>query len=348
MINKISNLLSRFDLRYFVIVNNNFEILSQSPSFTFNISNIISKIKKLSLTCHRTTHFECIGGYHILIITILVPTKMIIILFFPSYQVYLDNMQKIVSELYCLIALLGKAPDRKETLINSESKKIDYQDQKRQLELYFSHAIRNCDYKRIDILTIKLWDYSFCSSDIQKNSMFLINSIISLIGILTRIIINEGVDTRLAYQLSDHYMAKDYSSLTNLSYEFVKDIIYDFTLLLENSLYKFNVPIIDNAISFIRKNIYSVVYVSEIAKAIGISAEYLSSIFKEVTGINVKYFLQTEKLNEAKFLLISTDMAISTIAYKLGYSSQSHFSRIFKEYFKASPSSFRKGGGYID
>lgn len=348
MINKISNFLNRFDLRYFVIVNNNFEILSQSSTFTSNISKILSRIKKISPTYHRATHFEYIDGYHVLTITILIPTKIIIILFFPSYQVYSDDMQKIVSELYCLTTLLSKSPNGKGTLRNSDLKKIDYQDQKRQLELHFSHAIRNCDYKRIDILTVKLWDYSFCSANNQKNNTFLINSIISLIGILTRIIINEGVDTRLAYQLSDHYMLKDYSSLTNLSYECVKDIINNFTFLLENSLYKFNVPIIDNAISFIRNNIYSVVYVSEIAIAIGISAEHLSNTFKEVTGINIKHFLQTEKLNEAKFLLLSTDMAINTIAYKLGYSSQSHFSRIFKEYLNISPSSFRKGGGYID
>lgn len=342
MINKIGRFLSHFDLQHFAIVNNEFEILSKSDQLSSNISTLIKKIAKSSPSFHKSSHFERIDGHNILTLTVISPTKIVMILFFPSYQAYLTDMHKIVTGIYYLISLSPKPKSVKNILKDSLEKKSDYPEQKRQLELYFSHAVRNCDYKRIDILIMKLWDFSFCKSEYIKNTVFLKNCIISLIGILTRIVINKGVDTSLVYKLSDHYMSRDYSSIINVTHELVREIVYDFTQLIENTLYKFNVPIIDNAIIFIRRNIYSIIYISDVAKECGVTPEYLSSYFKKVTGINVKQFLQKEKLNEAKFLLISTDMSIGTIAYKLGYSSQSHFSKIFKENLKTSPSQFRK------
>ena len=53
-------------------------------------------------------------------------------------------------------------------------------------------------------------------------------------------------------------------------------------------------------------------------------------------------FVRKEKAEEAKHLLRYTDKPISTIALYLGFSSQSHFSRVFREITGMPPAEYRK------
>ncbi|GHU68860.1 transcriptional regulator [Spirochaetia bacterium] len=53
------------------------------------------------------------------------------------------------------------------------------------------------------------------------------------------------------------------------------------------------------------------------------------------------------KIDRARILLNTTDLAISEIADHLGYKDQSYFSRLFKKYTKVSPLSYKKGRAAI-
>ena len=48
------------------------------------------------------------------------------------------------------------------------------------------------------------------------------------------------------------------------------------------------------------------------------------------------------KLLYAKELLRATDDTIADIAQKIGYQSESHFYRLFKQHFNQTPDQFRK------
>ena len=71
------------------------------------------------------------------------------------------------------------------------------------------------------------------------------------------------------------------------------------------------------------------VYVS-IAGALYMSRPYLSKKFKEDTGENIADFILKEKTEEAKRLLHYSDKSLTAIGPYLGFSSASHFSRVFK------------------
>jgi AraC-like DNA-binding protein len=49
-----------------------------------------------------------------------------------------------------------------------------------------------------------------------------------------------------------------------------------------------------------------------------------------------------KKTDEAKRLLHYTDKSVATIGLYLGFSSQSHFFRVFKKYCGMSPKEYRK------
>ena len=61
------------------------------------------------------------------------------------------------------------------------------------------------------------------------------------------------------------------------------------------------------------------------------SYTYLANIFKKLNGIPIEQFVITEKIRKVKMLLISEQLTLSEIAYKMNYSSVAHLSSQFKK-----------------
>ncbi|MGB3586807.1 MAG: AraC family transcriptional regulator [Tunicatimonas sp.] len=68
----------------------------------------------------------------------------------------------------------------------------------------------------------------------------------------------------------------------------------------------------------------------------------LSKLFSSVEGITIEKFILKQKVEKIKELLFYDEMALSQIAYQLGYSSVAHLSAQFKKETGMSPSHFRK------
>lgn len=73
-----------------------------------------------------------------------------------------------------------------------------------------------------------------------------------------------------------------------------------------------------------------------------ISIKYLSVCVKEVTGITPRDLIANTLLNEAKLMLINTDLNISIIADQLNFSDQYAFGKFLKKHTGLSPRNFRK------
>jgi AraC-like DNA-binding protein len=76
------------------------------------------------------------------------------------------------------------------------------------------------------------------------------------------------------------------------------------------------------------------------AELIGMSPSYLSRLFKKEMGVNFLEFVVECKVEEAKRLLLETDMNVSEIAAAIGYSER-NLNRIFQRYTKMNPSIYR-------
>ena len=81
---------------------------------------------------------------------------------------------------------------------------------------------------------------------------------------------------------------------------------------------------------------------AELAKDYGLSASYVSHIFKKITGHSVMGYLQSCRLAAAKKYLAGTSKSIGEIVDSCGFSDSSNFSRTFKEQVGCTPSEFRK------
>ena len=98
-------------------------------------------------------------------------------------------------------------------------------------------------------------------------------------------------------------------------------------------------------IDYIEKNYQNpFLRVEEIAKDIHVSHVYLCKIFQAVMGTTVIKFLINYRLQKASDLLINEPAPIKTIAEKVGFHDQTHFSKAFKEKFGIAPSYFNPTG----
>lgn len=77
------------------------------------------------------------------------------------------------------------------------------------------------------------------------------------------------------------------------------------------------------------------------AERFNVSESYLSSTFKQQSGVNFFNYVESVRLSKAKELLQSTELKINEIARQVGYASSNSFCRAFKRYTGENASSFR-------
>jgi AraC-like DNA-binding protein len=118
-------------------------------------------------------------------------------------------------------------------------------------------------------------------------------------------------------------------------------MVCDFTKQVERIRFGKNVSQLTlNVCHYVLRHLSETITVEDIAEKLYISRPYLSKKFKQDTGISLTQFILKEKIEEAKTLIKQSDKSISMIASYLGFSSQSHFSRVFKQYTGYTPGEY--------
>lgn len=78
------------------------------------------------------------------------------------------------------------------------------------------------------------------------------------------------------------------------------------------------------------------------ARKLNLHPNYLNSVIKSKTGRTVTDWISKRTLSLAKTLLLNTPLSLKEIAYQLGFSEPTHFSRFFKNNTQLTPNAFRK------
>jgi two-component system response regulator YesN len=93
--------------------------------------------------------------------------------------------------------------------------------------------------------------------------------------------------------------------------------------------------------SYIENNYAKDLYLEVIADEIGLSAKYISRMFKETTGTNMTDYISLIRIAKAKELLTHTDLKVNEIADRIGIVSRTTFLRLFKKYEGITPIEYR-------
>lgn len=77
--------------------------------------------------------------------------------------------------------------------------------------------------------------------------------------------------------------------------------------------------------------------ITDLVKKLGTSRTKFFNEFRQVHGVSPTAYLRCARMEKAKDLLNNDSMSIAEIADQLGFSSASHFSTAFKQYYGISP-----------
>lgn len=173
----------------------------------------------------------------------------------------------------------------------------------------------------------------------QSKNIFIVAA-----TLISRAAIRGGVDVTSSLALSDSYiqrceLASSVDTITELNYRMVMDYAERVAKMRLGQ----NPSILVKKVSdYIQQHLSDSIKVEDIAKALYMGRSRLSTNFKNETGINLSDYIMTQKIDEAKRLLRYSDKNFISISTYLGFSSQSHFSKVFKKYTETTPFEYRQ------
>jgi YSIRK-targeted surface antigen transcriptional regulator len=173
----------------------------------------------------------------------------------------------------------------------------------------------------------------------QSKNIFIVTATLA-----ARAAIRGGLDVTTSLGLSDQYiqrceLANSPETITELNYRMIMDYGERVAKLRLGQNPSILVTKVSN---YIQQHLSEPIKTADIAKALYIGRSRLSTNFKKETGMNISDYIMQIKVDEAKRLLRYSHKSFLSIAMYLGFSSQSHFTKVFKEKTDPTPSEYRQ------
>lgn len=95
-------------------------------------------------------------------------------------------------------------------------------------------------------------------------------------------------------------------------------------------------------IEFIKSHYSEPLTLDEVGQAVYKSPKYICRLLKKDTGRTFSEILKSLRMEEAARILKEKDTPVQDIAFLVGYQDPHYFSRVFRSFFKTSPSEYRE------
>jgi AraC-like DNA-binding protein len=96
------------------------------------------------------------------------------------------------------------------------------------------------------------------------------------------------------------------------------------------------------AINYVETHFAKKINAGKIANLCGMSPGRFSRAFKTAHSITFQEFLMRLRTHEAARLLNNPNAGVTDVAYAVGFNDISYFGRMFKRYYKLTPSDYRR------
>ena len=132
--------------------------------------------------------------------------------------------------------------------------------------------------------------------------------------------------------------AAGYDLLTSLGKLFAKELA---SLRGEHSNEPKRLAILQD---FILQNLAREIRMPELAQIADCSVSALERTFRKELGTSPKAWISRQRMQQALFLLQSTSLNVSQVAFQVGYRDPLYFSKVFRQHFGASPKHYLDSG----
>ena len=99
--------------------------------------------------------------------------------------------------------------------------------------------------------------------------------------------------------------------------------------------------LVKDVLGFIEENRSESISIRDIAGIFHYNPKYLGRLFKKEMGCSINTYICNKKLEQAKDLLVNTNLKIIEIATEVGFENVTYFNRRFFEYTFVTPSEYR-------
>ena len=144
----------------------------------------------------------------------------------------------------------------------------------------------------------------------------------------------------MLYEYKHHLDARDYAILAK-KYELITFLYRNKYLEEKKNLLNENIKPILPILNYIEENYQNPIKLEDIGKKTNLNKNYVCRLFKKITEKTITDYITYVRICEAKELLKS-DIPLSELAYKVGFSSQSYFNKVFKKHLGYTPLEYKK------
>lgn len=212
-----------------------------------------------------------------------------------------------------------------------------------ELEMYEAIKAGNIKYLKheLEINPFKTKEgWGVLSSNPHKS---LVYHFVITTALIARFCIEGGLNINEAYSVSDYYIQKaDATTTDNEITALHKEMVLDYAEKMRSieitNIYSLQIV---KTIEYVNNHLYENIKISDIADYINLNQFYLSTLFKQETGINLKDFILKKKIETAKNMIDYSNYSFIEIADSLGFCSQSYFILSFKRIVGMTPKDYK-------
>ncbi len=210
-------------------------------------------------------------------------------------------------------------------------------------DLYQYELIRRGDLKALEVgkRMFEGATTGSLSDDPLTNYRYLF---VASITLACRFCIEGGMASETAFNISDLYIrqmdkCRSVQEIFDLHDTMFRDYVTRMRAVLRREVYSRQVYL---CMDYIEQHLQQPLTVELLAEELKLSPSYLSVLFRKETGAAVSEYIRRRRIDTAKTLLQYTEFTCLEIAEYLAFSSDSHFSRVFREYTGMTPTAYRK------
>lgn len=193
---------------------------------------------------------------------------------------------------------------------------------------------------------IKFLKYTTFDGELGINSKNplrnLKNIFISYTSIVSRAAIEKGLAWEVSLTLTDFYFeaVEELNTIKDINELFLK-MILDYTEHVNKvKMYNYSSAIL-KCQKYIFEHLYEKISLSILADYSSMNPCYLSHLFKKEVGVSISDYIQKERIEESKKLILSGKKSLVDIYVPLGFIDQSHFSKTFKKFVGITPKEYK-------
>ncbi len=146
----------------------------------------------------------------------------------------------------------------------------------------------------------------------------------------------DDISSRFAHKIERLTSQKDVTALC-------KEMVRKYCFLVKNHSLKNYSLLVRKALVQIDADLTADLSLKAQAAQLGVNASYLSTLFKKETGKTLTEYVNGKRIEQAIFLLNSTNLQIQTIAGYCGIPDVNYFAKMFKKAVGKTPKEYRDG-----